>query len=113
MAETKKSTNTVWHAHTITRDERAELKKHKSCLVWFTGLSGSGKSTLANALEDRLYQMGYHTYVLDGDNVRHGLNGDLGFSDEDRTENIRRIAEVGKLIGGCRHSCDDCVYFSF
>ncbi|HBC56570.1 MAG TPA: adenylyl-sulfate kinase [Gammaproteobacteria bacterium] len=98
MAETKKSTNTVWHAHTITRDERAELKKHKSCLVWFTGLSGSGKSTLANALEDRLYQMGYHTYVLDGDNVRHGLNGDLGFSDEDRTENIRRIAEVGKLM---------------
>lgn len=75
-----------------------ELNSHQSVLLWFTGLSGAGKSTLAHALEERLYQMGYHTFVLDGDNVRHGLSGDLGFSNEDRVENIRRINELAKLF---------------
>lgn len=92
------SPNAIWHHATITREKREELHKHKSLLLWFTGLSGSGKSTLAHALEDRLYNMGCSTYVLDGDNVRHGLCGDLGFSDEDRKENIRRIANVAKLF---------------
>lgn len=94
----QKSSNTVWHHATVTRQRRAELNKHHSVLLWFTGLSGAGKSTLAHALEERLYQMGYHTFVLDGDNVRHGLCGDLGFSSEDRVENIRRISEVAKLF---------------
>lgn len=90
--------NTVWHEHTVTRAEREALNNHKGAIIWFTGLSGSGKSTLANALEDRLNKMGKRTYVLDGDNVRNGLNKDLGFSDEDRVENIRRIGEVSKLM---------------
>ncbi len=90
--------NTVWHEHTVTKEEREALNNHKGAIVWFTGLSGSGKSTLANALEDRLNKMGKRTYVLDGDNVRNGLNKDLGFSDEDRVENIRRIGEVSKLM---------------
>ena len=93
-----KSSNTVWHHATVTRERRAQLNTHKSVLLWFTGLSGAGKSTLAHALEESLYQMGYHTFVLDGDNVRHGLCGDLGFSNEDRVENIRRISEVAKLF---------------
>jgi adenylylsulfate kinase len=93
-----KSSNTVWHHATVTRERRAQLNNHKSVLLWFTGLSGAGKSTLAHALEESLYQMGYHTFVLDGDNVRHGLCGDLGFSNEDRVENIRRISEVAKLF---------------
>jgi len=93
-----KSTNTVWHNATVTRDRRAELSKHKSTILWFTGLSGAGKSTLAHAVEEELYQRGYHTFVLDGDNVRHGLCGDLGFSDKDREENIRRVGEVSKLF---------------
>jgi adenylylsulfate kinase len=93
-----KSSNTVWHHATVTRQRRAELNHHQSILLWFTGLSGAGKSTLAHALEERLYQMGYHTFVLDGDNVRHGLCGDLGFSNEARIENIRRIGEVAKLF---------------
>jgi len=92
------SSNTVWHHATVTRKRRAELNHHQSVLLWFTGLSGAGKSTLAHALEERLYQMGYHTFVLDGDNVRHGLCGDLGFSNEDRVENIRRISEVANLF---------------
>lgn len=90
--------HTVWHEHTVTRAEREALNNHKGAIVWFTGLSGAGKSTLANALEDRLNKMGKRTYVLDGDNVRKGLNKDLGFSDADRVENIRRIGEVAKLM---------------
>ena len=90
--------NIVWHDHKVTRSERAEPKHQRPCLLWFTGLSGSGKSTIANALDVALHQRGYHTFLLDGDNVRHGLNNDLGFSDEDRVENIRRIGEVSKLF---------------
>ncbi len=95
---TKKSSNTVWHHATVTRKDREALHRHKSAVLWFTGLSGSGKSTLAHAVEDRLHKMGVSTFVLDGDNVRHGLCSDLGFSDDDRVENIRRISEVAKLM---------------
>ncbi|MBM3457579.1 MAG: adenylyl-sulfate kinase [Armatimonadetes bacterium] len=97
MAETK-ATNIVWHAHTVSRQERQEKFGHRGCTLWLTGLSGSGKSTLANALDDALWQRGIRSYVLDGDNIRHGLNKDLGFSPEDRTENIRRIGEVARLF---------------
>ncbi len=90
--------NIVWHDHKVTRAERADLKNQDPCLLWFTGFSGSGKSTVANALDVALHREGYHTFLLDGDNVRHGLNRDLGFSDEDRVENIRRIGEVSKLF---------------
>ena len=92
------NTNIVWHDHKITKDDRIKLNKNKPALLWFTGLSGSGKSTIANATEELLYQLGTKTYLLDGDNIRHGLNKDLGFSDEDRIENIRRIGEVAKLF---------------
>ena len=92
------SSNTVWHHATVTRERRKELNNHKSLILWFTGLSGSGKSTLAHAVEEELYQHKCRTYVMDGDNVRHGLCGDLGFSDEDRKENIRRIGNVAKLF---------------
>lgn len=87
-----------WHDHQIQRKERAEQKNQKPCMLWFTGLSGAGKSTVANALDAMLFKECRHTYLLDGDNVRHGLNRDLGFSDVDRVENIRRIGEVGKLF---------------
>ena len=90
--------NLVWHAHPVSRAERAGLKKQKPCILWFTGLSGSGKSTIANALEGELFKAGHHSYLLDGDNIRLGLNKNLGFSDADRTENIRRIGEVAKLF---------------
>jgi len=90
--------NIVWHAQAVTRQQRADQKKQKPCLLWFTGLSGAGKSTVANALDQALFQLGYHTFLLDGDNVRHGLNKDLGFSDTDRVENIRRIGETSKLF---------------
>jgi adenylyl-sulfate kinase len=93
-----RATNVVWHDHHVGKDERSAAKGQRPAILWFTGLSGSGKSTLANALETRLHAEGYHTYLLDGDNVRHGLNKNLGFSDEDRTENIRRIGEVSKLF---------------
>jgi adenylylsulfate kinase len=93
-----KSTNTVWHHATVTRDRRAKLNQHKSVVLWFTGLSGSGKSTLAHAVEEQLYQRNCHTYVLDGDNVRYGLCGDLGFSETDRIENIRRVSEISNLF---------------
>lgn len=92
------ATNIVWHSTTVGKKERQERNKHKSSILWFTGLSGSGKSTLANAVEKRLFESGAQTYILDGDNVRHGLSKDLGFSDHDRQENIRRIAEVSKLF---------------
>ncbi|OAI09997.1 adenylyl-sulfate kinase [Methylomonas lenta] len=94
----KQSSNTVWHHATVTRVRREQQNGHKSAILWFTGLSGAGKSTLAHAVEERLYQLGCRTYVLDGDNVRHGLCGDLGFTDQDRQENIRRIAELAKLM---------------
>ncbi len=93
-----KSDNIKWHPATVGRQDRERLNGHKGCCLWFTGLSGSGKSTLANEVETLLNGRGIHSYLLDGDNIRHGLNSNLGFSDEDRTENIRRIAEVAKLF---------------
>jgi len=90
--------NLVWHQSTVTREARHRQNGHKSAVVWFTGLSGSGKSTLAHAVEDRLHKMGCRTFVLDGDNVRHGLCSDLGFSNKDREENIRRVGEAAKLF---------------
>ena len=92
------STNVIWHHATVTRARRETLNGHRGAIVWFTGLSGSGKSTLAHAVEEILHQQGCHTFVLDGDNVRHGLCGDLGFSSKDRVENIRRIGEMAKLF---------------
>ena len=93
-----KSSNVIYHQVTVTRQRRNKLNNHRSIVLWFTGLSGSGKSTLAHALEEKLFQKGCRTFVLDGDNVRHGLNSNLDFSDTDRTENIRRISEVSKLM---------------
>ncbi|URQ90681.1 adenylyl-sulfate kinase [Pseudoalteromonas sp. SCSIO 43101] len=90
--------NIVWHNYAISKSQRIEQKKHKPTILWFTGFSGSGKSTVANALESALNQLGVHTYLLDGDNVRHGLCKDLGFTDEDRVENIRRVGETAKLM---------------
>ncbi|MBN23991.1 MAG: adenylyl-sulfate kinase [Alteromonadaceae bacterium] len=90
--------NIVWHQHDVDKQRRAQAKGQKPCVVWLTGLSGSGKSTIANLLEKKLADNGKHTYLLDGDNVRHGLNGDLTFSDKDRVENIRRISELAKLF---------------
>ena len=90
--------NIVWHDHHVSKEERASIKDQKPCILWFTGLSGSGKSTVANAVESKLLELGKHTYLLDGDNVRMGLNKGLTFSDEDRIENIRRIGEVSKLF---------------
>ncbi len=96
-----KATNITWHEGHVTRDERAALLKQKGATLWFTGLSGSGKSTIAFTLEHALVQQGRLAYVLDGDNVRHGLNKNLGFSAADREENIRRIGEVAKLFADC------------
>ncbi|CED72404.1 adenylyl-sulfate kinase [Aliivibrio wodanis] len=93
-----KDENIVWHQHSVTKETRSKLKKQKPAVLWFTGLSGAGKSTIAGALEIKLAELGYHTYLLDGDNVRHGLCQDLGFSDHDRQENIRRIGELAKLM---------------
>lgn len=92
------SENIVWHAHEVSKNERSALKAQKPCVLWFTGLSGSGKSTIANAVESKLLELKKHTYLLDGDNIRMGLNRGLGFSDEERVENIRRIGEVAKLF---------------
>lgn len=92
------SEDVVWHPSAVRADERHELNGHQSVLLWYTGLSGSGKSTIANAVDRILFEMGVHSYLLDGDNVRHGLNGDLGFGDRDRVENIRRISEVAHLM---------------
>ncbi len=91
------TTDLVWHSHQVNRKIRAEQKSQEPLVIWFTGLSASGKSTIAGALEQILTQQGYHTYLLDGDNVRHGLCKDLGFSDVDRKENIRRVGEVARL----------------
>lgn len=93
-----KSEDIVWHTTQLSKQDRAFQKRQKPCVLWFTGLSASGKSTISNALEQKLFELGHHTYLLDGDNVRHGLNKDLGFSDEDRIENIRRIGEMAKLF---------------
>lgn len=92
------SPNVYWHEHAIERHDRETQSGHRSCLLWFTGLSGAGKSTLAQAVDQRLHQLGCRSYVLDGDNVRHHLCGDLGFDDASRKENIRRISEVAKLF---------------
>lgn len=97
-AQQPASTNVVWHHATVTRARREAQNGHRGAILWFTGLSGSGKSTLAHAVEESLHQRGYRTFVLDGDNVRHGLCGDMGFSAKDRQENIRRIGEVAKLF---------------
>jgi len=97
MTESK-ATNITWQEGSITAKDRQTLNRHKGAVVWFTGLSGSGKSTLAVTVEKTLFDLGCHTYVLDGDNVRHGLNNNLGFSPEDRHENIRRIGEVAHLF---------------
>lgn len=96
MSSEKK--NIVWHQASVSRNNREQLNRHKSVILWFTGLSGAGKSTLAHAVEERLHNMGCRTFVMDGDNVRHGLCSDLGFSDEDRIENIRRVGEIVKLF---------------
>lgn len=88
----------VWHHATVTRQRREQMNSHKACVLWFTGLSGAGKSTLAHAVEERLHQSSCRTFVLDGDNVRHGLSSNLGFGEADRKENIRRIGEVAKLM---------------
>jgi len=97
MAE-QKATNVTWHAHNITREDRQKLNGHRGAVLWFTGLSGCGKSTIANAVDQILHERGVHTFVLDGDNIRVGLNRNLGFTPEDRTENIRRTGEVAKLF---------------
>jgi adenylylsulfate kinase len=93
-----KSNNITWHQSTVNKKDRFQLNGHKSCVLWFTGLSGSGKSTLANAVDYALFHQNIKSYVLDGDNIRHGLNKDLSFGVEDRKENIRRIGEVAKLF---------------
>lgn len=92
------SSNVVWHQASITRERREKQNGHKSAVIWFTGLSSAGKSTLAHAVEEELHRLGCRTFVLDGDNIRHGLSSNLGFSDDDRRENIRRIAETAKLM---------------
>jgi adenylylsulfate kinase len=98
MTDDLQSTNVIWHHATVTRERRQKQNNHRGAILWFTGLSGAGKSTLAHAVEEALHQRGCRTFVLDGDNVRHGLCGDLSFSVEDRSENIRRISEVAKLM---------------
>ena len=93
-----KNSNIIYHQASVTREARNKLNNHRSVVLWFTGLSGSGKSTLAHTLEEKLFQKGCRTFVLDGDNVRHGLNSNLDFSEAGRAENIRRISEVSKLM---------------
>ena len=98
MENNKHDENIIWHNQNITKERRFTLLKQKPCVIWFTGLSGSGKSTISNAVEVELFKRGIKTYLLDGDNIRHGLNKDLSFSEIDRIENIRRIGEVSKLF---------------
>jgi adenylylsulfate kinase len=93
-----RATNITWHEHHVSKQEREKLMGHHGIVVWFTGLPSSGKSTVANVLDEKLHERGCHSFVLDGDNIRHGLNKNLGFSPEDREENIRRIGEVAKLF---------------
>jgi adenylylsulfate kinase len=93
-----KTLNTIYHNATVTRERRNQLNDHKSVVIWFTGLSGSGKSSLAHSVEEELHNLDCRTFVLDGDNIRHGLSSNLSFSDDDRKENIRRIGEVAKLM---------------
>ncbi len=100
-----KQPNLFWHPSAVTAKEREALLKQRGCVLWFTGYSGSGKSTLARALERKMIDAGHLAYVLDGDNVRHGLNAGLTFSDEDRRENLRRVAEVAKLFADCGIVC--------
>ena len=107
----RRAQNVHWQATEITRDDHAALKKQEPCVLWFTGLSGSGKSTIANELEKRLNLMNRHTFLLDGDNVRHGLNKDLGFTEADRIENIRRIGG-GETNGRSGVNCSFCIYQS-
>jgi adenylylsulfate kinase len=97
----QKAPNLTWHEESITRVDRERLLQQKGIVIWFTGLSASGKSTIAHALEEKLFEAGILSYVLDGDNIRHGLNKNLGFSPEDREENIRRIGEIAKLFTQC------------
>lgn len=97
MAE-QKATNVTWHEHRVSSADRQKLNGHKVAVLWFTGLSAAGKSTIANTVDHKLHARGIHTYILDGDNIRMGLNKNLGFNDADRTENIRRIGEVAKLF---------------
>jgi adenylylsulfate kinase len=99
------SPNTIWHHATVSRERREKLQGHRGIAIWFTGLPSSGKSTIAHALEEKLHQAECRTFVLDGDNVRHGLCGDLAFGDKDREENIRRIGEVAKLFVEAGTSC--------
>ena len=94
----RRSTNISWHEMSINKETRSKLNVQQPCVIWFTGLSGSGKSTIANILEQKLHTMNKRTYLLDGDNVRHGLNKDVGFTDTDRVDNIRRVAEVSKVM---------------
>jgi adenylylsulfate kinase len=94
----KRSSNISWHERRLSKEDYRQRNGHDSAVIWFTGLSGSGKSTLAHLVEEKLFEKGMYTYILDGDNIRHGLNGDLGFSEADRRENIRRIGEVAKLF---------------
>ncbi len=96
-----KSTNIVWHEGNVTAADRWRRNGHKGAVIWLTGLSGSGKSTLAHGLEKELFQRSFHAYVLDGDNIRHGLNANLGFSPRDREENIRRVAEMARIMADC------------
>lgn len=103
--------NVVWHAHPVTQQQREQHHGHRGVVLWFTGLSGSGKSTVAGALEEALHERGVSTYLLDGDNVRHGLCSDTGFSDEDRKENIRRVGKW-RADGRCRAGGIDGIYIS-
>ena len=98
FTDKNKSSNVVWQQQSVDRQQRESLNKHKGSILWFTGLSGAGKSTLANAVEQQLHHMGVRTFILDGDNIRHGLCSDLGFNTDDRKENIRRVAETSKLF---------------
>ena len=98
MSDSSKSMNITWHEHRVSAGEREKLNRHKGAVIWFTGLSASGKSTIANAVDHKLHEKDIHCYVLDGDNIRHGLNENLRFSAKDRDENIRRIGQVGKLF---------------
>ena len=93
-----KKNNIVWHNHKVNREDREKIKRHRACLLWFTGLPASGKSSIAHELEYVLNKKRIHTYVLDGDNIRHGINQDLGFTARDREENIRRIGEIARLF---------------